>query len=121
MALSLWRECVKRLDWEMLEAEADSRKRFATCMDPANVPPVATVSFLAAAARACDDGATAQRLERLADRSLVRKDGMFYLEVGREWRIGATANRIISLAIANGSSFRAFLRCLECDERGLVL
>ena len=110
MALSLWRECVKRLDWEILESEADQRKRFATCMDPANVPPVASVSFLAAAARACDDESTARRLERLADRSLVRKDGMLYLDVGREWRIGATANRIISLAIANGSSFRAFLR-----------
>ena len=110
MALTLWRECVKRLDWEMLEANANQRKRFATCMDPANVPPIANVSFLAAAARACDDESTAQRLEKLADRSLVSKNGMFYLEVGREWRIGATANRIISLALANGSSFRALLR-----------
>jgi hypothetical protein len=110
MALTLWRECVKRLDWEMLEANSNQRKRFATCMDPANVPPIANVSFLAAAARACDDESTAQRLEKLADRSLVSKNGMFYLEVGREWRIGATANRIISLALANGSSFRALLR-----------
>lgn len=110
MAVSLWKECVKSLDWDMLESDPDGRKRFATCMDPANVPPCASVSFLAAAARACDDAATAGRLERIADRSLVRRNGMWYLDVGREWRIGATANRMISMAIANGSSFRAFLR-----------
>ena len=58
------------------------------------------------AARACDDPATAERLERIASRSLVRQDGMLYLDVGRDWRIGATANFIISLAYANGASFR---------------
>ena len=73
------------------------------------MPPVTIVSFLAAAARACGDAETAVRLEGIADRSLVRKDGMLYLDVGHEWRIGATANRIIALALANGSSFRAFL------------
>ena len=107
-AIALWKECAKRIEWEMLAKDSDSRKKHANCCDPANVPPITIVSFLAAAARACDDGETAQRLEKIADRSLVRRDGMLYLDVGREWRIGATANRIIALAIANGSSFRSF-------------
>ena len=110
MAVSLWKECAKRIDWEMLAKAPDSRMRFADCCDPANVPPITIVSFLAAAARACGDAETAVRLEGIADRSLVRRDGMLYLDVGHEWRIGATANRIIALAFANGSSFRAFLR-----------
>ena len=33
---------------------------------------------------------------------------MYRLNLDREWRIGATANRIISLAYSNGSSFRTF-------------
>ena len=111
-ALSLWRECAKRLDWEMLEADPNCKKRFATCMDPANVPPCASVSFIAAASRACDDAETAERLERIADRSLLRRDGMWYLDVAPEWRIGATANRIIALAIKNGSNFRSFINGL---------
>jgi hypothetical protein len=74
------------------------------------VPPITVVSFLAAAARACGDAESAVRLERIADRSLVRKGGMLYLDVGREWRIGATANRIMALALVNGSNFRSFLR-----------
>ena len=110
VALAIWKECVKRIDWEAFAEDPDCRKKFANCCDPANVPPVTIVSFLAAAARECGDAETAERLESVADRSLVRKNGMLYLDVGREWRIGATANRIISLAIANGSSFRAFLR-----------
>ena len=110
MAVSLWKECTKRLDWEMLAKDPDSLKITANCCDPANVPPITVVSFLAAAARECGDAETAVRLEHIADRSLVRKGGMLYLDVGREWRIGATANRIIALALANGSNFRAFLR-----------
>ena len=78
--------------------------------DPADVPPIATVTFLAAAARACDDPATAERLERIAARSLVRRDGMLWLDVGRDWRIGATANYIISLAEADGFRFREIVR-----------
>ena len=94
----------------MLAKDPDDRKVIANCCDPANVPPITVVSFLAAAARACGDAETAERLEHVADRSLVRKGGMMYLDVGHEWRIGATANRIIALALANGSSFRVFLR-----------
>ena len=74
----------------------------ASSRSPAN-------SGLAAAARACDDPDTAARLEGIAARNLVRRDGMAYLDVGREWRIGATANYFISRAIAGGTSFRSFL------------
>ena len=52
------------------------------------------------------DPDTAERLEQIAFRSLVRRNGMLYLDVGRDWRIGATANFIISRAYANGASFR---------------
>jgi hypothetical protein len=108
--LALWKECVKKVDWQMLEMSPDTQRGYVTCVTPINVPPIATVSFLAACARACDDNETAKKLEQIADRSLIHKDGMSYLNVGREWRIGATANRIIALAISNGSSFRAFIR-----------
>jgi hypothetical protein len=110
IAVALWKECAKCIDWGMLAKNPDSLKMVANCCDPANVPPITVVSFLAAAARGCGDVETAIRLEHIADRSLVRKGGMFYLDVGREWRIGATANRIIALALANGSNFRSFLR-----------
>ena len=63
-------------------------------------------AFLAAAARANDDPTTAERLEKAVDKYLVRTNGLYYLNLNREWRIGASAQRIIALALANGSSFR---------------
>ena len=105
-AIALWREAAARIDWNALETGADECGEEGGCPDPAPVPPVATASFLAAAARACDDPAAAERLEHLVDRSLVRRDGMAWLDVGREWRVGSTANRIISLAESNGFRFR---------------
>ena len=71
------------------------------------MPPAVTAAFLAAAARACDDAATAERLERIADRALVRRDGMLWLDIDRECRVGATALRILSLAEDNGFRLRA--------------
>ena len=50
--------------------------------------------------------ATAMRLEKAVDRYLVRPNGLYYLNLDRTWRIGATAHRIISLAESNGSRFR---------------
>ena len=105
-ALELWREAARRIDWKEREEGKDVRKGGVSCCDPVDVPPIATVTFLAAAARACDDPATAERLERIAARRLVRRDGMLWLDVGRDWRIGSTANFIISLTISNGFSFR---------------
>jgi len=109
-ALTLWREAVKKIDWHTLKTAPDARKGGFSCCDPADVPPVATVTFLAAAARACDDPATADRLERLVEGKLVRRDGMLYLDVGRDWRIGSTANYIISRAESNGFRFRDHLQ-----------
>ena len=81
------------------------------CCDPRPVSASVASVFLAAASRACGDAETAERLERAVDAKYLRREGgLLWLDVNREWRIGATANRIISLAIANGSSFRAFLR-----------
>ena len=105
-ALGLWRSAAAKINWNHIETGTDARKGGMDCCDPVDVPPITVATFLAAAARACDDPATAERLERIASRSLVRRDGMLYLNVGRDWRIGATANFIISLAYANGASFR---------------
>ena len=98
------------IDWKDMETRPDVFTGRETCCSPVDVPPNATMSFLAAAARACDDPVTAKRLELLIDRVLVRRNGMLYLDTPRDWRIGATANRIISLAEANGFRFRDMLR-----------
>ncbi len=109
MTLALWQEASARIDWATLEASAGPIGDFHPCLNPAPVPAVATASFLAAAARACDDPETAARLDGLCDRALVRRNGMLYLDTLRDWRIGATANRIISLSEANGFRFRDLL------------
>ena len=107
-ALALWREAAARIDWAALEpAPPDTPAAEESCRDPAPVPPAVTAAFLAAAARACDDAATAERLERIADRALVRRDGMLWLDIDRECRVGATALRILSLAEDNGFRLRA--------------
>ena len=109
-ATAIWRAAAGKIDWDGLSRDADRLKGGVSCCTPVDVPPVATAAFLAAAARACDDDATAGRLERISDRFLVRRDGMLYLDVGRAWRIGSTANRIIALAEANGFRFRRMLK-----------
>ena len=116
-ALALWKEAAAKIDWKELGGDPDLVRGGESCCHPADVPPVATATFLAAAARACDDAVTAERLESIVDRSLVRRDGVMYLDVNREWRIGATANRIISLAESNGSRFRLFLKRSSKTER----
>lgn len=107
--IQLWRETAKRIDWKELETGKDARKGGFSCCDPADVPPIASATFLIAAAYACDDHDVAQRLERIISSRCVRRYGMLWLDVGRDWRIGATANYIISLAEARGFSFRDIL------------
>ena len=109
-AIELWRRAAAKIDWNGIETGVDARKGGMDCCDPVDVPPITVATFLAAAARACGDPATAERLERIASRAIARRDGMLYLDVGRDWRIGSTANFIISLAYANGSSFRQMCR-----------
>ena len=110
VALRLWRDAASRLDWNALEHPADEKDGEDDCCDPAKVAPTIAASFLAAAARACGDAQSAERLERGVDEKYLRRDGGFYfLDLNRDWRIGATANRIIALAISNGSSFRAMI------------
>ena len=109
-ALALWRKAAARINWDALENGPDAAGEFDPCLNPADVPPVAQATFLAAAARACDDPDTAERLEQVAGRAIVRRDGMLWLNVGREWRVGATANLAIALAEANGVRLRAAFR-----------
>ena len=108
-AVGLWRQAAKRIDWNYLDRAPDTLAGGETCCNPIDVPPVASAVFLAAAARACDDTATAARLEKLVEPRLSRKDGMLYVDVGREWRIGVTANYFIALAEKNGRRFRRIL------------
>ncbi|MGI5923947.1 MAG: hypothetical protein ACOX9E_08385 [Lentisphaeria bacterium] len=118
-ARRLWRESVKCIQWDNFSNETEDVCRGkATCMDPANVPPTATASFMAAAARALGDDATATRFETFLDRYLRRDNDMFYLDLDREWRIGCSANRITALAIRNGSDFRTLLRTRQLPNRG---
>ncbi len=105
-AVALWRKAAEKIDWDGLETKPDVGNEEFTCCRPVDVPPVAAASFLAAAARACDDAETADRLDAIADKFRVREGDMLRLEAGRDWRIGATANRIISLAEKNGSRIR---------------
>lgn len=109
-ALALWRDAAAGIDWDEVEHGTDELRPFDACRNPADVPPVVTAAFLAAAARACDDVAVAQRLEKVADRSLVRRDGMLWLETPREWRVGVSAMRIVALAEAGGLRFRSAIR-----------
>jgi len=106
-ALALWQEAKALLEWEGFAAPADATPKANDCMDPQQVPDTVLAVFLAAAARACDDPETAERLERPLDaKYLCRNNGFYRLDVKREWRIGATAMRILALAEANGSRFR---------------
>ena len=106
-ALALWGKAKELLDWQKFVEPSDSFAGDNNCMNPQQAPDTVLAVFLAAASRACDDTTTAERLERPLDAKYLRREnGFYWLEVGREWRIGATANRIIALAEENGSRFR---------------
>ena len=106
-ALALWNKAREWPDWEKLTAPADTVTKADNCMNPQQVPDTVLAVFLAAAARACDDPASAERLEQPLDAKYLRREnGFYWLDVKREWRIGATAMRILALAEANGSRFR---------------
>jgi len=110
-ALSLWQEARDLLDWDFLEQTYDKCEE-GDCNDPEPVPGVVASVFMAAAARACDDVETAERLENLVDcHSLVRNDGLYYLDVNRRWMVGVSAQRIIALTESNGLSYRKVIKC----------
>ncbi|NLG00467.1 MAG: hypothetical protein GX565_09995 [Lentisphaerae bacterium] len=110
----LWQLAKKKINWDELSrdpVEQPERVECSDCCNPLKVPTAATVSFLAAAARACGDCGSAERLETWLDRHF-RKDerGRMWLATHREWRIGASANRFIALAQAQGSALRPMIR-----------
>ena len=105
-ATALWRRVRDGLDWSRLDGCGDGTGVIGCC-DPRPVSASVASVFLAAAARACSDAETAERLERAVDAKYLRREGgLIWLDVNREWRIGATAMRIISLAESRGSRFR---------------
>ena len=106
-ALDLWKSAATKIDWRMYADPSDAVTG-SGCCDPQPVSAAVSAAFLSAAARACDDPDTASRLEGPLDaKYLVRRNGHVYLDLNRDWRIGATAMRFTALAISNGSSFRA--------------
>ncbi len=106
VATALWRKVRDRLDWSRLDPAGDGTGSMGCC-DPRPVSASVASVFLAAASRACGDAETAERLERAVDAKYLRREGgLIWLDVNREWRIGATAMRIISLAESRGSRFR---------------
>ena len=106
-ALDLWKSAAARIEWGLYANPSDAVAGHGCC-DPQPVSTSVAAAFLCAAARACDDPATAERREKPLDsKYLVRCAGRYYLDLDREWRIGASAQRIIALAISHGSSFRA--------------
>ena len=113
-ALDLWREAAASVDWTALD-DPDDVCAARGCGDPEPVSGAVACVFLSAAARACDDTAGAERLERAVDRKyLVRRDGLYYLDLDRRWRIGATAERIIALLEAGGFRYRASVMTTSC-------
>ena len=110
----LWNLARKKIDWaEFGEGPKDAPLTPVSCdcCNPLKVPPEATAAFLAAAARACGDAATAGRLEAWLDaRFRKAADGRMWLDTPREWRTGVSANRFLALAQANGSELRALMR-----------
>lgn len=114
-ALALWQEARKMPDWKKFTDPADAVTEPDCCMNPQQVPDTVLAAFLAAAARACDDPVTAERLEKPLDSKYLRRDnGFYWLEVKREWRIGTTAMRILALAEKNGSRFREWSEHPAC-------
>ena len=105
-SLSLWKKAAEKLDWDDLDEASDAARKQGGCCDPLAAPHSVAAAFLAAAARANDDPVTAARLERAVDRYLIRPRWLYYLNLNREWRIGASAHRIMALAESNGSRFR---------------
>ena len=111
-ALALWEEARQKLDWKKFTVPADAITEADCCMNPQQVPDTVLAVFLAAAARACDDPASAERLEKGIDAKYLRREnGFYWLDIRREWLIGATAMRILSMAEKNGSRFREWSDC----------
>ncbi len=110
---ALWREARSRFDPAAVMSGNDliASEWVKNCCLPDFPPPAVAVVFLAAAARASGDHATAETFESWLDRTcLVRTAEGNFLDVGRNWRIAATANRALSAAIAHGSDLRQFVQ-----------
>ncbi len=106
-ALDLWRKASGKLDWKALDDPQGCCANGGGCCDPASVPSAVAAVFLAAAARACDDAATAERLEKAVDaRFLKMENGFPTLTVACNWRVGATAVRSLSYAESQGVRLR---------------
>ena len=105
-ALDLWKSAAAKIDWRIYADPSDAVSGHGCC-DPQPVSAAVSAAFLSVAARACDNPETAARLEGPLDaKYLVHRNGHVYLNLNRDWRIGATAMRFTSLALENGSSFR---------------
>ncbi|MBR0459019.1 MAG: hypothetical protein IJJ26_07265 [Victivallales bacterium] len=74
---------------------------------PALAGPRAGTALCCGGERLVECGWTPIRIV-LDAKYLRRENGFYWLDIRHEWRIGATATRILSLAEQNGSRFRNF-------------
>ena len=110
----LWQLAVPHIPWSEIEnappGSDEKPKAERTCCSPVKTPPAPVASLLAPAARMNGDSVTAERLERWLDgQFLKRESGKAWLDTNPEWRIAVTANRLLSMAIANGSDLRSLV------------
>ncbi len=110
----IWQASAAQFDWGKLEqAHTESEKGTGSCCQPQGLdaPLAPVVSFLAPAARACGDAESATRLEAWLDKHFrTSANGVTWLNTLPKWRIAVTANRIIALALQNGSDLRALVQ-----------
>ncbi len=107
---AIWTDAARTYDWSWLSKNPSelSPLKFGCC-GTLPIPHVITAAFLGAAARACGDATRADEIDGWVDTHYKAADasGNLFWNIPYEWRIATSANRIISLALKNGSDIRA--------------
>lgn len=113
-AQAIWKISQKYINWNALNSapdETNAGSRHSCCL-PWRIPTSLILSFTSATARSCKDKQIADKIDAWLDHHLKTsdKDGLPYLNTNRDWRVSTTANRIISLALKNGSNDRKLIQ-----------
>ena len=107
-ARAIWKLAAEHIPADLLLDAVTNEPVIADCCGTINVPAAPTASFLYPAAVACGDTSTAARLRAWLEPRLARStNDALFLDVNAKYRIGATANAFIGLALESGSDLRA--------------
>lgn len=109
-ARAIWNLAAVHIPADLFQdtAATESEPGLSDCCGMINVPAAPTASFLYPAAVACGDTSTVARLRAwLEPRLACSTNDTLFLNVNARYRIGATANVLIGLALENGSDLRA--------------